>query len=41
VLVDDAQELDFAAACLIRGLGRQLYVTGDPAAGLSCLRAAS
>ncbi|MGN6170436.1 MAG: ATP-dependent helicase [Solirubrobacteraceae bacterium] len=41
VLVDDAHELDFAAATLVRVLGRHLWVAGDPAAGLNCLRAAS
>ena len=41
VLVDDAQELDSAAASLVRALGRHLGVAGDPAAGLTGLRAAS
>jgi DNA helicase-2/ATP-dependent DNA helicase PcrA len=40
VLVDDAQDLDFAAANLVRVLGRHLWLAGDPAAGLNCLRAA-
>jgi DNA helicase-2/ATP-dependent DNA helicase PcrA len=40
VLVDDAQELDFGAACLARKLAPALLVVGDPAAGLTGLRAA-
>jgi DNA helicase-2/ATP-dependent DNA helicase PcrA len=40
VLVDDAQELDFAAAALVQALGPHLYMAGDPAAGLKRLRAA-
>ncbi|MBV9534441.1 MAG: ATP-dependent helicase, partial [Solirubrobacterales bacterium] len=40
-LVDDAHELDLAAAALAGGLGRQLCVAGDPEAGLTGLRAAS
>jgi DNA helicase-2/ATP-dependent DNA helicase PcrA len=40
VLVDDAQELDFAAATLVRVLGRHLSLAGDPAAGLRSLRVA-
>ncbi len=39
-LIDDAQELDFAAASLVRALGRELFAAGDPAAGLTSLRAA-
>ncbi len=40
VLVDDAQELDFGAACLARRLAPGLFAAGDPAAGLTGLRAA-
>jgi DNA helicase-2/ATP-dependent DNA helicase PcrA len=39
-LVDDAQELDFAAARLVRALAPSLLLAGDPAAGLMGLRAA-
>jgi DNA helicase-2/ATP-dependent DNA helicase PcrA len=41
VLVDDAQELGFAAATLVRVLSRHLFVAGDPSGGLACLRGAS
>ncbi len=41
VLVDDAHELEFASARLARALGNALTVAGDPAAGLTGLRAAS
>ncbi len=40
VLVEDAQEFDFGVACLARRLAPSLLVAGDPAAGLTGLRAA-
>jgi DNA helicase-2/ATP-dependent DNA helicase PcrA len=41
VLVDDAHELGFAAASLVRALSGALTVAGDPAAGLRAFRGAS
>jgi DNA helicase II / ATP-dependent DNA helicase PcrA len=42
LLLDDAQELDLAAASLVRAVsGEALTVTGDPAAGLQRYRGAS
>jgi DNA helicase-2/ATP-dependent DNA helicase PcrA len=41
VLVDDGQELNFAAFSLVRALGGELTVAGDPLAGLASPRAAS